>query len=165
MMTGSSGWRSLIWGSSSRPLWPGRARSSSTRSKFSSSRMRSPSSPSAAILTEYPSSVSSTSSDSRMEASSSITKILAGVAAPVKLPVAADAEAGRFKGKSTSGMYGIPQQGKLEMKGCAGADGALDINLAGVLLDDAVGDGEAETGAAPVARLGRGFGCEARRLD
>jgi hypothetical protein len=40
-----------------------------------------------------------------MEASSSITKILAEMPAPVKLPVAADAEAGRFKGKSTSGMY------------------------------------------------------------
>src|ERR1035441_6873958 len=127
MMTGNSGWRSLIWGSSSRPLWPGRARSRSTRSKFSSSRIRNPSSPAAAILTEYPSSMSSTSSDSRMEASSSMTRMLA----PVKLPVAADAETGRFKGSSTSGMNGIPQQGKLEMKGCAGADGALDMDLAG----------------------------------
>src|ERR1035441_1496375 len=161
MMTGNSGWRSLIWGSSSRPLWPGRARSRSTRSKFSSSRIRNPSSPAAAILTEYPSSMSSTSSDSRMEASSSMTRMLA----PVKLPVAADAETGRFKGSSTSGMNGIPQQGKLEMKGCAGADGALDMDLAGVFLDDAVGDGEAEAGAAPVARLGHCFGGEERIVD
>jgi hypothetical protein len=37
------------------------------------------------------------------------------------------------------------------MKGCAGADGAFDMNLAGVFLDDAVGDGEAQAGAAAVA--------------
>ena len=51
------------------------------------------------------------------------------------------------------------------MEGCAGADGALDVNLAGVLLNDAVGDGEAEAGAALVARLGRGLGGEERIVD
>ncbi len=40
------------------------------------------------------------------------------------------------------------------MKSCAGADRALDMNLAGVFLDDAVGDGEAQARAAPVARAG-----------
>src|SRR5271170_4263929 len=46
------------------------------------------------------------------------------------------------------------------MKGCAGADGALNVNLAGVLLDDAVGDRETEPSAAPVAWPGRGLGGE-----
>ena len=69
-------------------------------------------------------------------------------------PLAAVADAGRFKGSSTSGMNGIPQQGKLKMEGCAGADGAFDMNLAGVLLDDAVGDGKSQAGAAAVAGLG-----------
>ena len=40
------------------------------------------------------------------------------------------------------------------MKGCAGADGAFDVNFAGMFLNDAVGDGEAQAGAAPFAGLG-----------
>ncbi len=51
------------------------------------------------------------------------------------------------------------------MKSCAGADGAFDVNFAGVFLDDAVGDGEAEAGAAAVAGLGRGFGGEEGIVD
>ena len=39
----------------------------------------------------------------------------------------------------------------LKVEGCAGADGAFDMNFAGVLLDDAVGDGKAQAGAAAVA--------------
>ena len=37
------------------------------------------------------------------------------------------------------------------MKGCAGADRAFHVNFSGVLLDDAVADREAQTGAALVA--------------
>ncbi len=51
------------------------------------------------------------------------------------------------------------------MKGCAGADGALDMNLAGVLLNDAVGHGEAQSGTAAVAGPGHGFGGEERIVD
>ena len=51
------------------------------------------------------------------------------------------------------------------MKSCAGADGALDMNLAGVFLDDAVGNGEAQASAAAVAGPGRGFGGEERIVD
>ena len=51
------------------------------------------------------------------------------------------------------------------MKGCTGADGALDVNLAGVLLDDTVGDREAQASAAAVAGPGRGFGCEKGIVD
>ena len=39
------------------------------------------------------------------------------------------------------------------MKRGAGADGAFHMDLAGVLLNDAVRDGEAQAGAALVARL------------
>jgi hypothetical protein len=87
-----------------------------------------------------------------MAASSSMTRMLARLSLPESPAAAADAD--EFKGSSTSGMNGIPQQGKLKMKGCAGADGALDMNLAGVLLDDAVGDGKAQAGAAAVAGPG-----------
>jgi hypothetical protein len=38
-------------------------------------------------------------------------------------------------------MNGIPYQWKLKMKGCAGADRALDMYLARVFLNNAVGDG------------------------
>ena len=51
------------------------------------------------------------------------------------------------------------------MEGCAGADGALDMNLAGVLLNDAVGNGKAKAGAAPLAWSGRGLGGEERIVD
>jgi len=40
------------------------------------------------------------------------------------------------------------------MKGCAGADGTFDMNLAGMLLNDSVRNGEPQAGAAPVTRLG-----------
>src|ERR1039458_5096861 len=119
--------------------------------------------PSAAILVVYPSSLSSTSSDSRMAASSSTTRMLAKLpAGPESPPIAA---AGEFKGDSTSDMNGIPQQGKLKMEGCAGADGALDMNLAGVFLDDAVGDGKPQAGAAAVAGPGHVLGGKKRIVD
>ena len=51
------------------------------------------------------------------------------------------------------------------MKGCAGADCALDMNFAGVLLNDAVGNRESEPGAAPVAGPGGGLGGEERIVD
>ena len=51
------------------------------------------------------------------------------------------------------------------MKGCAGADGAHNMNLAGVLLDDAVGDREAESRATAIAGLGCGLGGEKRIVD
>src|SRR5208337_1021996 len=160
MMTGSSGWRSLIWGSISSPLWPGRARSSSTRSKFSWSRILRPSTPSPATLVVYPSSESSTSSDSRIAASSSITRMLAWPLEELDSSAVADADAGGFNGNSTSDMNGIPQQGKLKMEGCAGADGAFDMNFAGVFLDDAVGNGKPQACAAAVAGPDHGLGGE-----
>jgi hypothetical protein len=41
-----------------------------------------------------------------MAASSSMTRMLAP--AEIELPFAADAETDKFKGSSTSGMYGLP---------------------------------------------------------
>src|ERR1035438_4232491 len=95
-----------------------------------------------------------------MAASSSMTRIRAKPLARAESPETAVADG--FKGSSTSGMNGIPQQGKLELKGCAGADGAFDMNFAGVLLDDAVGDGKSQAGAAAVAGFGGGLGGEKR---
>src|ERR1035438_7574688 len=105
--------------------------------------------------------MSSTSSDSRIAASSSMTRILA----PVELPLTAGDEAGSVKVCSTSGMDRIPQKRKLEMKRCAGVDSALDMNLSSMFLDDAVRDGQAEARAAAVTRLGRGLGGEKRVVD
>ena len=51
------------------------------------------------------------------------------------------------------------------MESGAGADGALDMNLAGMLLDDAVGDGKTQAGAAAVAGFGHGLGGEKRIVD
>ena len=51
------------------------------------------------------------------------------------------------------------------MEGCAGADGALDMNLARVLLNDSVGDGQAKSRATPFAWPGRGFGGEEGIVD
>ena len=51
------------------------------------------------------------------------------------------------------------------MESSAGANGAFDLNLAGVFLDDAVGDGEAEADTAAVAGFGCGFGGEKRIVD
>src|SRR4051794_21194093 len=159
MMTGSSCCRSLICGNRSRPLCPGSARSRSTKSKFSSSRMRSPCSPSPAIRTWYPSRVSRSSRDSRIPASSSMTRMLA-------LPgVLEERGADKFKGESTSGMDRIPRQRKLKMEGCAGADRALHVDFSRVFLDDAVGHGEAEPRAPLVPRLGSGLGGEEWIVD
>ena len=44
------------------------------------------------------------------------------------------------------------------MKGCAGADRALDMNFSGMFLDDAVGDRQTESRAAPIAWRGRRLG-------
>src|SRR5580700_3228091 len=73
-----------------------------------------------------------------------------------EIPLLAAAESDTFKVGSSSisglGMNRIPQQGKLNVKGCTGADRALHVNFSGVLLDDAVADREAQTGATLVAR-------------
>ncbi len=60
-------------------------------------------------LTAYPSSESSTSSDSRMAASSSMTRMLAWPLEGLVASAVADADAGGFNGSSTSDMDGIPQ--------------------------------------------------------
>jgi hypothetical protein len=50
--------------------------------------------------------------------SSSMTRMFAEPGFPLE----PDAEMGAFKGNATSDMYGVPQQGKFEMEGCARAD-------------------------------------------
>src|ERR1035438_1592657 len=51
------------------------------------------------------------------------------------------------------------------MEGCAGADRALDMNLARVFLNDAIGDRQTKPCAAPVSGLGSGLGGEERVID
>ena len=55
--------------------------------------------------------------------------------------------------------------GELEAERGAFANGALDADLAGVLLHDAVGDGEAEAGAFALAFLGCALGGEEGIVD
>ena len=43
--------------------------------------------------------------------------------------------------------------------------GAFDMDLSGMLLNDAVGDGKAQAGAAALPVAGRGFGGEERIVD
>ena len=66
---------------------------------------------------------------------------------------------------AASDMHCLPAQGKIKSECCARAGLALHANLAGVLLDDAVGDGEAQAGAAALAFLRRGLGGEERIVD
>src|SRR5208337_307176 len=98
-----------------------------------------------------------------MPASSSTTRI----EATGEFPLLAAAESDAFKVSSSSvpglSMNRIPQQGKLKVKGCAGADRAFHMNFPGMFLDDAVTDSEAETGAPPVA--GNVFGGEEGIVD
>src|SRR6185437_16557800 len=82
-----------------------------------------------------------------------------------ELPPACGADAEMFNGSSTSGMYRSPHQGKLKVEGSAGAYSAFDADFAGMLLDDSIGDGKPQTGAAPVARPRRGLGGEERIVD
>src|ERR1700758_3818926 len=94
-----------------------------------------------------------------MPASSSITRML-------ELPeLLEEGGADKFKGESTSGMDGIPQQRKLKMEGCAGANGALNVDFSRVFLDDAVGHREAEPRAPLVSRLGSVLGSEERIVN
>ncbi len=54
---------------------------------------------------------------------------------------------------------------ELKLEGSADADFALDVNLAGVLLHDAVADGKAQAGALVLAFLRLGLGGEEGIVD
>src|SRR6516165_8036643 len=95
-----------------------------------------------------------------MPASSSITRMLP--------PVAPDANTGpeeRFKDCSTSDMYRLPYERKLKVECCAGSDGAFDVNFARVLLNDPVGDRQAESRSASLPRPRSSLGGEERIVD
>ena len=51
------------------------------------------------------------------------------------------------------------------MKSCPGADRALDVNFAGMFLNDAVGDGEPKARSAAFTRPGHGLGGEEGVVD
>src|SRR5271154_738055 len=197
MMTGRLGCSSLMRGSRSMPLSPGRARSSSSRSYWLRESRSRPEWPSGARVMLKPSSVSRVSIDSRMAASSSIMRILTlsgvrmgrcGWSSAVSLAGAGTAVSVRSDSSEisvSSGMNGLPLFGvfrdgrggfgegsrrsgggrEVEEEDGAHPDLAFDMNLAGVLLKDAVGDGEAEAGAFMLAGFGLGFGGEEGIVD
>src|SRR3972149_4831417 len=64
-----------------------------------------------------------------------------------------------------SDIDGLLHQREFQMEGGALAGAALHPDLAGVLLDDAVGDRESQPGAAPLALVGRALGDEEGIVD
>src|SRR5665213_507072 len=137
--------------------------------------------PSVADSTEKPSRVRRVSRESRMPASSSMMRMLAG-AAPGRTGAASDrlivaasdmySLSGYWLGRGSCGAFHF-RWTRGEQIGCrefeaelgAFADGAVDVDLAGVLLHDAVGDGEAEAGAFALAFLGGALGGEEGVVD
>src|SRR5450755_1960441 len=68
---------------------------------------------------------------------------------------------------ASSDMNGLPGRYQREIKGecCAFARAALHANIAGVFLDDAVGDRESKASPAILAFRGRSLGSEKRVVD
>src|SRR5208337_5463097 len=157
MMTGSSESRSRRSRRTSMPLRSGRAKSISTRSNGRSAIRASPSWPSPAVSTSYPSSSSKVSSDSRMAASSSTISTD---------PAEASSSRPRaFRLTTASGIHGLSDQGEFHGEGRASSGLAVHADLAGVLLDDAVGDREPQSGAARVPGFGLVLGGEEGIVD
>src|SRR5208282_4227038 len=132
----------------SMPSRPGRARSSRTRSKGCSPMRCRPASPVPAVSTAKPSISSRVCRDSRISASSSMMST-----APARPGVPCN----RLREMTAASdifclrRNGFPAQGKIQGESRPGAGLALDTNLASMFLDDAVGDGKAEAGAAGLA--------------
>ncbi len=99
------------------------------------------------------------SSDSRIAASSSMMRMRGG-----GIRTGASGElAGTAR--VPSDMRGFPQQGKLKIKRSAQSHLTLHVDFSGMFLNDAVGDGEAEAGAAGLPISARGLGGEERIVD
>src|SRR5687767_14663368 len=91
---------------------------------------------------------SSVSRLSRISASSSTTRMRPAVVAGERLPLV------------ESGIHWFSGQGELQMEQCPSAGLASHFDRATMLLNDAVGDGQAETGA-----LARDLSGEERVVD
>src|SRR6516225_8690321 len=118
----------------------------------------SPSSPLPAVSTSYPSRVSRVSSDSRIAASSSITRMA---------PAVGDDESTELRCgiTTTSDIYCLSSQGEIQKEGCARTRVAFHAYLASVFLNDAVGDRKPQSGPARLSFFGCGLGGEERIVN
>src|SRR5690348_5150181 len=66
---------------------------------------------------------------------------------------------------AASDIYGLPEQWELKEEGRPLFGSAFHTNLAGMLLNNAVGHREAKTGAPPLAVLWSGLGCKERIVN
>src|ERR1700722_19170072 len=96
--------------------------------------LRSPAWPSGAKSTTYPSRTRSVSSDSRMAASSSMIKMRGDVSGDAAFAFVCGAR------MPASDMDRFPCRGEFQMECGAVPDLALYLNLARMLLDDAIAD-------------------------
>src|SRR5215469_3616897 len=64
-----------------------------------------------------------------------------------------------------SGIDDLSDHGEFHGEGCAVAGRAVDVDLAGMLLNDAVGHGKTQTGATAVSALGLALRGEERIID
>src|SRR5260370_6519984 len=139
---------------------PGRARSSRISSKGCSPIRWRPASPVGAVSTAKPSISNRVCKDSRISASSSMMSTAPARPGDPGVPFNSEREI-----TAVSDMERLPAQGEVESESCAGAGMTLHANLAGVFLDDAVGDGKTEAGAAGLAFARRGLGGEEGIVD
>src|SRR5919197_4160935 len=142
MMTASSSSMRFSSSSMAMPSMPGIMMSTMAASNGSARASSSPSAAEAAARTAYPSRVSSVSRISRMISSSSTTRI--EPCGEVEVMAVSDSGISpQFPGRG----------GQRENEARPLAHYALTLDRALVLADDAVGDGQAQAGAAP-DRLG-----------
>src|SRR5580658_6952788 len=146
----------------SMPSRPGKARSSRLRSKGCSPMRCRPASPVAAVSTAKPSSSSRVCKDSRISASSSMMRT-----APARPDVPFTNVREITAASDIFGLGGDSLAAQREIEGEGGSlpGMALHANLSGVFLDDAVGDGKAEAGAAGLAFARRSLGGEERIVN
>src|SRR5437660_4980051 len=139
------------------PLRPGRARSSSTRSKGRSPTRCSPSSPVTAVSTSKFSSSSKVCRDSRISASSSMMSTdPTGSVFPCSVPRDMTA---------ASDIDCLPAQGKIQCECSSGTGMTFHANLAGVFLNDAVGHRQTQASSAVLSLARSGFGGEERIVN
>src|SRR5580704_10587212 len=162
MITGSRVSWARISARISMPSRPGRARSSRIRSKGCSPMRCRPASPVAAVSTAKPSISSRVCNDSRISVSSSMMSM-----APARPGAPFNSVCGITAVSDIFGLRGnsLPAQGEIQGEGGAFPRMAFYTNLAGVFLDDAVGHGKAETGAAGLAFAGRSLSSKERIVN
>src|SRR5580700_6197450 len=146
----------------SMPSRPGKARSSKIRSKGCSPMRCRPASPVAAVSTAKPSISSRVCKDSRISASSSMMRTAPAMPDVPFIRVREITAASDIFGL---GGDSLPAQGEIEGESGSLSGMALHTNLASMFLDDAVGDGKAEAGAAGLTFARRSFSGKERIVN